>query len=462
MAFETPSLEENHAFLIAVLSNLLPGADISEGSFNWLWLRTLAAGAAGNDAHLAAVEDELLADTAVDNLPRHSKLVPGGEVKRKSATPARKANALRIVGTAATPIPGDILYTSTSGLTFRVDGGGLVGPGGYGDVDLVAVDLGSATRLSVGETLTAVSSTAGLEDEATLVLALDEDGDDLESIDAWRARILSPLKATPRGGTQEDYAQWAKAVDGIAAAYTYPIRNGKGTVDVAALHAGSGDVRALNAPEVAALQAVIDGKRPVTATTRALQITTTAVNCEYTYVSTGESQYAPDWDDSSVPTVVAFDPLTNILQFSGAALPGDLIAGGRVAFELGATGAERTVASLGPGIDQVTLEIDDAGDVPGVGARIFSGGPLVQPIRAAILALVNGLGTANPSKKYGAWEGSIRPKSIERVAAGVTGATDEGVCVLPLAIVDAEDPAFPDNYRIGLLIPGYVLVHEAF
>lgn len=470
MAFETPSLDENHELLVAVLSNLLPGADISEGSFNWLWLRTLAAAPAGNDAHVDAAKDELLVDTAVDNLARLANLVPGGPLPRKTATVARKANALRVSGVAVTNVPGAML-TSTSGATFRIDGGDVVGPGGYVDLDIVAVTLGSTGRLSAGEVLAFTSSIAGLEDNATLVRDIDEGGDDLEDIEAWRARLIAALQQTPRGGTQADYVRWALAATddatdagqtlGIVAAYAYPLRNGKCTMDVVGLHAGTGDVRVLEDPERAQLQAYLDAKRPPSSGTRALVVTTTAVDVEYLIVESPLAQYAFDWDDRSPPTVNDWNDTTRVLTFDGGARPADIDAGDRLIFASGVSGAERRVEALGPSVDQVTLEADDAGDVPPVASLVYAGGPLVAPVRAAILALVNGLGTANLSKKYGDWEGSIRPKAIERVASNVPGATDDGECIDPAAVVDAEDPVFPDNHRIGLLVPGRVLAHRS-
>lgn len=465
MAFETPSLDDNHAFLLLVLASLLPGADITEGAFNWLWLKSIAAGVSGNDAHLDAAKDELLEDTAVDNLPRFSNLQPGGPIPRKGATPAWKSNALRVSGTAAATVPDGAELANDAGILYRIEGGDVVGPGLFVDVDVVALSTGAVTRMSAGDTLTFSSGTpAGLDDTATLVLDIDEDGEDLEAIEAWRSRILSKKRATPRGGKQEDYVQWALEVQGVGAAFSYPTRNGRGTVDVVGLHNGTGDARTLEGPERGDLQAYLDTKRPTPATVRVLETLTSAVDIEYLVVESSEPQFAFDWDDSGTPTVAAFNATTNVMEFSGGR-PADLEAGHRIILfpigGIGYSGAERKVDALGPGFDEITLEADDAGDVPGVGDYVFSGGPLVQPVREALLGLVNTLGPANPSKKYGSWEGSVRPKAIERLAASVPGVTDDGDCIDPTSVVDAVDPVPFDDLTIGLLVPGRIFVHRS-
>lgn len=476
MAFETPSLDENHAFLLLLLVCLMPSSDTTEGSFYWLFLKTLAAAAASNDAHIDATKDELLEDTAVDNLPRFADLQPGGPIPRKTATPARKARALRVSGAATTLVPANATLTSTSGLTYRIERADVVGPGLYVDVDIVSVDVGAATRLTVGSSaepteLTFTDTPAGLEDTAKLVLDLDEGGDDLEPIEAWRSRILLAKRSKARGGTADNYVAWILSKEAqdagvsCAAAFALPTRNGRGTVDVVGLHAGTGNARTLEAPERADLQAFLDGVRPVTAAVRVLETVTDAIDVEYLIVETEEPQYAFDWDDSAGWAVLSYGVTApDVLKFQGGTRPPDLEAGHHLSLypisNVGGTGAERRVSALGPGLDEVTLEADDTGDVPKLNDSVFAGGPLVEPVRQAILALLNSLGPANPGKVYGPWEGSLRPKSIERVAAAVPGVTDDGNCINPVAVVEADDPA-PYGRTIGLLVPGRISVHRS-
>jgi uncharacterized phage protein gp47/JayE len=256
MAFTVPTLDDTQGFLVALFKALFPTADVSEESFNWKWLKSLSGAVTDNHAHIQAVKAALMPTTA-----EREDLVEWGTVtgvQKKAATSARKANALRVSGTPATPVPLDRELTHASGLRYRIAEAAVVGGGGTVDVDVAAIDVGAATRLGVDEVLSFVSTPAGLEEQARIVAALDEDGDDAEGDPAYRLRILSRLSDPPLGGARHDYEQWALEVVGVAAAFAYPLRNGVGSVDHAALHAGSGSARVLNGGEMAELQTYLD------------------------------------------------------------------------------------------------------------------------------------------------------------------------------------------------------------
>ncbi|GAB7214759.1 hypothetical protein OS42_13700 [Dickeya oryzae] len=75
------------------------------------------------------------------------------------------------------------------------------------------------------------------------------------------ARLLDVIRRPPAGGNKYDYRRWAMSVDGVSAAYVYPLRRGLGTVDVVITSANglpSADV-------INKVQAYIDDVRPVTA-----------------------------------------------------------------------------------------------------------------------------------------------------------------------------------------------------
>jgi len=460
MAFKTPTLDEQHELLIAHHKRHQPDIDVSEMSDEWLLLRTFAAGVTDNHAHIEATKNDLLPDTAAGETQDRWGAIRG--VVKKTATPARKAAAYRVYGTPATAVPLIPELVHSSGLRFQTTNTSVVGPGGYVDVGIVAIDVGSATRLNKGEALTMTTPIAGLAEVGDLQKDLDEDGTDVESESAYRARILSRFSSPPLGGAAEDYVQWALEEVGIAAAYCYPLRRGVGSVDLAALHAGSGDARILLAPEVAALQAMLDVKRPVSVKAfRVLQVVAEPTNVTYLVVPNGEPQFTFDWDDSTPPVahaITPWDPVTRKLQLA-ADRPASMLAGGRLTISDGATGKERVIEAL-DGADAVILEADATGDEPTAVSTIYAGGPLVQPVRAAILALIDGLGTANPdSKRYGAWEGNLRLTAIGRVATAVEGVLD-GSLSTPVADVEAADPAYPADAEIGLVTPGRILARK--
>ncbi|MBA2718939.1 MAG: baseplate J/gp47 family protein [Chloroflexi bacterium] len=456
--FNVQSLDEQHGFLVALFKTLFPDADVSAMSDNYLWAMIQAAGVTDNHAHIESVKTDLMPDTSESDMLDRWAIIRG--VARKGATSARKANALRVVGIAATAVPANAeLVHDSSGLRFKITTASVVGPTGFVDVDVAAIDTGSATRLNAGERMTFSTPIANLEDEAELQSDIDEDGTDQESDGALRLRVLSRFRNPALGGAQEDYVQWALEEVGIAAAYAYPLRAGLGTVDVAALHAGSGDARALTGPEVGELQAVLDEKRPISVGGfRVLSVVTQTTNVEVTILTTGEAQYEFDWDDSIAPTGNSWNAGTRVFTLD-ADRPTSMKAGDRLTLSDGATGRERVIESLS-GTAAVVLEDDQDGDIPTAASIVYSGGPIVQTARAAILALIDGLGTANPdTTRYGSWEGNLRPSAIGRVATNVTGVLD-GEVVVPSATIVASDPAFPNDAQIGLIIPGRVLVRK--
>ncbi len=86
-------------------------------------------------------------------------------------------------------------------------------------------------------------------------------GTDQESDAELLARLLDVIRRAPAGGNKYDYRRWAMSVDGVTAAYVYPLRRGLGTVDVVITSANG----LPSAEIIAATQAYIDDVRPVTA-----------------------------------------------------------------------------------------------------------------------------------------------------------------------------------------------------
>lgn len=460
MAFTVPTLEEMHGFLLALLKALFPELDVSRASFPALLARVLAAAATDNHAHLASVQADLLPDTAEgEALDRWGAIVGRA---RKGATAARKADALRLVNNAAVneavTVGQELVHAS--GLRFQINENATVLAGDSKDVDVVAIDTGSATRLNAGETLRFTTPPTYIEEEAELQLALDEDGDDQESDGDYRRRILDRFATPPLGGAQNDYVTWALELEGIAAAYCYPNRAGLGTVDVAALHAGSGSARILNAGEVTTLQTHLDEERPVHATVRVLEVVAQEQDIEVTVLDTGEEAYAWDWDDQVAMVVSSWTPATRTLAFT-ADRPDSMQAGGRIVIVNAAgtgSGEAYEIESLAS-TDSVVLREAPA-VAPASPDNVYAGGALTEPVRAAIQAHVDGLGTANPdATRYGTWEGNLRTAALYRVITAVAGVADVFL-VTPSANVEATDPAFPSDDTVNLITPGRIVVRR--
>jgi hypothetical protein len=461
MAFETPTLDDSHDFAIAHFRALLPEMDVSEFSHNWKWLRTQAAGVEGNHVHINSVKNDVMPDTATGDMADRWGGLRG--VKRKSASPARKAFALRFNGTPPTAVPDGVTLThQASRLRYRVVGGSVIGPGGYVDVGVTSIDVGSKTRLGAKEVLTLDQGILGVSDEAELQMALDEGGEDDEADGDFVPRYLLRWKKPVLGGTASDFEKFLTDQEGIAVAKCYPNRAGFGTVDLAPLHPGSGRFRILTTSELADLFAKVNPRRPVGMKGfRLLVVVPQEVNVEATIVDDGSLASAFDWDDIGPATCLTFAQDTRLLRFT-AARPPTMQANDRITFSDGLTGRERVIESTS-GTDAVVLVADGSGDVPAPGTIVYSGGPLVEPSRRAVQALFDSLATANPdTNRYGAWEGNLRPNAIGRAVGGVPGVVDLGALLSPTATVVASDPRSPaDSGSIGLLISRRILIRKA-
>jgi uncharacterized phage protein gp47/JayE len=121
-------------------------------------------------------------------------------------------------------------------------------------VQFISVTKGTKANLSTGSILTWISPPIGISSTITLTSALQK-ARDAESDMELLARLLQRIQNPQRGGTAADYRFWAEnsfnvltgaALD-IFRAYTYPLRDGLGTVDEFATLNGSGTARAPSA-----------------------------------------------------------------------------------------------------------------------------------------------------------------------------------------------------------------------
>lgn len=130
---------------------------------------------------------------------------------------------------------------------------------------VAALVAAAAGNRATGQTLALVSPIVGVQSNATAGLL--SNGADIETDDALRARLLARIQQPPQGGAATDYTAWALAVSGVTRAWVYPQELGLGTVTVRFVRDNDGTGAAIipDGTEVAAVQAYIDARRPVTA-----------------------------------------------------------------------------------------------------------------------------------------------------------------------------------------------------
>lgn len=493
MAFKIPSLSETREMVLAVKKALFPDRNLGNlRSYHARRATVLAAAVTQVHAHVDSIQRDLIPSTAPDDGP----IDDWGSIKgvtRKGASSARKAASGRVLGTSGTAIDqGEELLHASSGLRFQVSTATTVPVAGVVDVDISAVDTGAQTRLLKGEVLEFVSTPVGLQSQVVLQKDLDEDGFDREQYGAYRARVLEAFSSRKSGGSQADYVAWSLEVEGVTYAYAYPNRGGIGTVDIVGLHAGTGATRELTSGEAAELLAYLKTKAPapiaaLNGPLRVLDIVIDPQDVEIVLTPNGESAYAFDWAGGPL-TVLSWTAGTRELRFT-ATLPTSMAAGHRLVLKGVASaqdGREYQIEALS-GTDKVILAAAPT-VAPAATDLAYPGGPLVSPIRNAIVAHLNGetvylkdgsplpegslessvgldviaegIGPANPNGVYGTWSGGIIRNVLAQITMSKRGVRNLSI-VTPATDYEATDDAFPLDTQIHLIAPDAVLVRGA-
>lgn len=219
---------------------------------------------------------ELMPDTAIDNLPRFAQIWNVPQLQPTAAT----GNAI-VNGIPFAPIPADFQASaqSGSGLIIETVNAANLDGSGAGTLPVIATTTGSATNQAGGAVFVAVSPSPYLNPQT---LTLDSNGlsggTDLETIAAWRGRILARIRQPPAGGAKNDYITWAEeADDEVVYVEVIPAMGGLGNVGVVI---GMFGPRAPTSGEIAVVQAYITGPTiaPVTANVTVLGCTLSPIN----------------------------------------------------------------------------------------------------------------------------------------------------------------------------------------
>jgi uncharacterized phage protein gp47/JayE len=124
-----------------------------------------------------------------------------------------------------------------------------------------AVGAGAAGNRTSGQAMQLVSPVAGVQ--PAVVAGEMSGGADIEADDALRARLLDAIRRPAQGGSAADYVAWALEVPGVTRAWCYPGELGPRSVTVRFVRDNDASIIP-DAAEVAAVQAYINQRRPVT------------------------------------------------------------------------------------------------------------------------------------------------------------------------------------------------------
>jgi uncharacterized phage protein gp47/JayE len=183
-------------------------------------------------------------------------------INRKVAAPA--TGTVTFTVQAGSLIPSGTLLQALDGVQYQTSADATVTVPSA-TATITALVPAAAGNRATGQNLTLVSPVVGVQSTATAGLL--SGGADVETDDALRARLLARIQQPPHGGASYDYTAWALEVPGVTRAWVYPAELGLGTVTVRFVRDNDGTGTAIipDAGEVAAVQAYIDARRPVTA-----------------------------------------------------------------------------------------------------------------------------------------------------------------------------------------------------
>ncbi len=169
-----------------------------------------------NDARIEALERK-----GMDlNLPRQPATAAASEDVLFTGTPGAEVPA----GTTLRYLPTGVLYSVSALVT--LDGGGE----GHGAVTCNVT--GQIGNILAGGELTFDAPPPGIDAAATLVADMSS-GSNQETVDSYRARILSRLQRPPAGGNMFDYPNFAFLADpSVRSALVRRFGRGLGTVDI--------------------------------------------------------------------------------------------------------------------------------------------------------------------------------------------------------------------------------------
>lgn len=259
MSFTVPDIQTLIDRAQADFNARLPGADARLPTSNLNVLSMVHSGAVhGLYGYLQWLSRQILVDTCdAEILDRRGAII---DLPRKLY--ARATGSVVVSGTDGTPVSAGTLLVRTDGVRYVVIVSATV-VAGTAVVLCEAVEAGSAGNFSAG-TLSLLVAAPGLNSAVALVGEGFVGGADVETDDAYRARLLARLRKPPMGGSAQDYIAWALSVPGVTRAWCYPLEMGLGTVVVRFVRDNDANLIP-DAGEVSAVQAYIDARRPVTA-----------------------------------------------------------------------------------------------------------------------------------------------------------------------------------------------------
>ena len=156
------------------------------------------------------------------------------------------------------------LLNTVTGLKYTVDAAVTIPVAGTEYISVTAKDVGDDYNESISTTLKFVSPILGVNTTVTITTAITS-GEDEETEEQYRARVLRRKRQPPAGGADFDYEAWALEVTGVTRAWSFPQYQGVGTVGISFVKDNETDIFPDSAEREVVRQYLIEHTDPSTA-----------------------------------------------------------------------------------------------------------------------------------------------------------------------------------------------------
>jgi uncharacterized phage protein gp47/JayE len=193
---------------------------------------------------------------------------------------------ITIVGDTGAEVPANTIWRGNNGLTYSQIALAVIS-GGTATARLQCMTGGADGSLGTGNTLEASSPVAGVT--GGYVTEIITEGEDAETTEQFRLRVMQRVAGQPQGGSAADYIRWTLQIPGIVKAFAF--RTDAGEVTVYPLVAITGADRIPAAGKLTEVQAYLQNPsiRPLCATVLAAACTERTVDVTITGIDPADA-----------------------------------------------------------------------------------------------------------------------------------------------------------------------------
>ena len=257
--FERPSLSTLIDRAESDINSRLTGADSRlRRSVLGTLARVVSGGLHGLYGYADHIADQTLPDTATEALPRHAAI---WGIAPKAATLA--IGPVHVTGTDGADVPAGTELQRLDGTIYQtIADTELVG--GARDIAVTAVVAGTVGNATAGTALSFISPVAGVNSAAVVASGGLTGGNDAETNEQLRARLLQLIRKRPQGGSAADFETWTLEVPGVTRVWVYRNWMGPGTVGITFVMDGRENIFPTN-DDLNTVLAYLTPRRPICA-----------------------------------------------------------------------------------------------------------------------------------------------------------------------------------------------------